>query len=124
MFTKLKSYYYYIDLQMGKLLVSQIKIVFFLFISLAFLIGLSIENIDRHQAFILYSISFISIVISVFNLSSNIKKEQRAIKFYFSETQRILKRSIDEANVKNIKKNKEKCKVDGRDNKHYSKWLL
>ena len=111
MFTKLKSLYHYIDLQMGKLLVSQIKIVFFLFISLAFLIGLSIQNIDQHQAFILYSISFISIAVSVFNLSANLKKEQRAIKFYFSETQRILKRSIDEADVKNIKKNKEKCKV-------------
>ena len=111
MFTKLKSLYAYVDIQMAKLLVSQIKIVFFLFISLAFLIGLSIKNIDQHQAFILYSISLISIVISVFNLSSNIKKEQRAIKFYFSETQRILKRSINEADVKNIKKNKEKCKV-------------
>ena len=34
MFTKLKSLFYYIDLQMGKILVSQIKTVFFLFISL------------------------------------------------------------------------------------------
>ena len=111
MFTKLKSLYHYIDLQMGKLLVSQIKIVFFLFISLAFLIGLSIQNIDQHQAFILYSISFISIAVSVFNLSAIINKEHRAIKFYFNETQRILRRSIDEVNGENVKKNKKKCKV-------------
>ena len=111
MFTKLKSVYHYIDLQLGKLLVSQIKIVFFLFISLAFLMGLSIQNIDQYQAFILYSISFISIAISVFNLSTNLKREHRAIKFYLNETQRILRRSIDEINGNNVKKNKKKCKI-------------
>ena len=65
----------------------------------------------HHQAFILYSISFIYIAVSVFNLSTNLKREQRAIKFYFNETQRILRRSIDEVNGKNVKKNKKKCKV-------------
>lgn len=108
MFTKLKSLYYYIDLQMGKLLVSQIKIVFFLFISLAFLIGLSSRGINHYHAYILYSISFISIVISVFNLSVIIKKEQRAITLFINETQRILNRYKNDGAKK---KKKHKCKV-------------
>ena len=107
MFTKLKSLFYYIDLQMGKILVSQIKTVFFLFISLAFLMGLRVRETSQYLAFILYTITFITMLISVYNLSASIKKERRAITFFLNESERILKKS----NEMNVKKKKCNCKI-------------
>lgn len=104
MFTTLKSLYYFIDLELGKLLVSKTKLMFFCFIFLSFFIGLTINDMTPIESLIGYGVTALCIIYCVINLSRTLRNEKRIIGFFLNEAQRIIRGDSD--TVK-----KPKCKV-------------
>ncbi len=104
MFTKLKHLYYFVDLEMGKLLVSKTKLVFFLFIFLSFTIGLTINDMTPIETYLVYGITFVCMFHSIISIIYIIRKEKRIINIFFKEAQRIIRDSKENEHNK-------KCKI-------------
>ena len=104
MLTALKSLYYFVDVELGKLLVSKTKLMFFCFIFLSFFIGLTINDMTPIESLIGYGITALCIIYYVIRLSQTLRKEKRIIHLFFKEAQRIVQDSKHNTDNK-------KCKI-------------